>query len=95
MSNIIEIADDKSEIKIRDDLLCTFPATGTGGNPIYFHDLDCLEKDKWLSDQIISKFFFSWVRCSDNSVNSSVISLTIGRFGSDNSCNILKCIKMS
>ena len=57
MSNIIEIADDKSEIKIRDDLLCTFPATGTGGSPIYFHDLDCLEKDKWLSDQIISKFF--------------------------------------
>ena len=59
MSDVIEIADDKAGMKIRDDLLCTFPPTGPGGIPIYFHDLDCLEKDKWLSDQIISKFLRS------------------------------------
>ena len=48
----IELSDDGSDVKISDNLLCTYPPEG--GIPMYFEDLACLEEKQWLNDQIIS-----------------------------------------
>ena len=48
----IELSDDGSDVKISDNLLCTYPPEG--GIPMYFEDLACLKEEQWLNDQIIS-----------------------------------------